>query len=262
MFVRRKPSDRLPEFGGRVVREAADAEIADSIAAGEQEVPGAVNVAGVAEHGRNLNDLADQLNLLRFPLPFVPDQERNRLAGLSVQQGHGVAQRHPVRRGLADAEDAVAGENARPIGRRADQRTEDRQLLRLGIERQLHSHAGELKIDALLKLGQVGGGNIGRIIVQLAEHPVHGAVEQRRVLDRLEGSILDRRHGVGQDAGIGIPLHALVAHQRHERHDQQNEQITSRHGRSLVEGHFAGSFDSGKRPSILPAGVRWGKCGT
>ena len=127
---------------------------------------------------------------------------------------------------------------------RACQGTEDHQLLGLGVEGHLHPHALELKIDALLELLQVGRSNIGRVFVELVEHAVHGPLEQLRRLDRLDISVLDGGHGVGQHVAVGVLLHPLVAEQGHQRHGHQYEQIAARHGRvkeSTMDDRFGGA---------------------
>ena len=147
--VGRQPRQRLLQFVGRLVGEAADADVADPIAAFEEEVPGAVGVAGVAQHGGYLNDLADELDFLRFLFALVQDGERDRLAGLAAQQGHGVAQRHPwvpalpIRRIRSPARMPALEAGEPTSGLRTIS------CLVSGSIASIHAHAAELEVDGL-----------------------------------------------------------------------------------------------------------------
>ena len=98
------------------------------------------------------------------------------------------------------------------------------------VDLDLDAHPGKLAVQLFEERGGLVRRDVGRMLVELVEHPAHRPLEQRRRLDRLEVLAFDGGHGLAHHAGETALLGLLVADQRHQRQDDQGEQRTAWHG--------------------------------
>ena len=180
----------------------------------------------------DLNVLADQGDFHRLGGALVENGEGDGGVRFAAEQQEASCSDIPRVLVVADPQDSVADANAGPRRRRIRHGAADDQLLGLRIGDHGHADAGELAIEGLVERRQVLGREVGGILVEFAEHSVHGPFKQLLIADRIEGAVLDRVHGAGQHVGVGVVVYPLATHDRQDRHEKQDEQIATRH--SLV----------------------------
>ena len=158
-----QPIHRLAEVVGGLFREAGDADVADAVVSGEEEVPRSVGVSPVAADRVDLDHSPHDLDADGLLLAFVEDRQGDRRAGGALDEFDGFLGRHPLGPAAVDLQDYVAGANARLVGRRAGKRREDRQLLGFRVEADLHADALEPLVDRDVELLLLRGRDVVRV---------------------------------------------------------------------------------------------------
>ena len=177
-----------------------------------------------------MDDRADDFDVDRLLLAFVQDGDRDRFARLAAQQAHGVLPRQALGAAAVDPQDLVAGPHARHVGRRADQRAHHGQLAALVVV-DLHAHAAELLVEALEELGHQLAADIAGIgIVEPVDHPIHGPLEERLLIDILQRTAADLIQNLGQDLTVMVVPDLLVTNQRDDGEREQDGEVAARHG--------------------------------
>ena len=98
------------------------------------------------------DDLADNRHIHRLLFAFVQNGDRDRLARLAPQQASDVGHRHAFSASIVDSHDSIAGADACLIGGRVQERTKDRQLLGVWVDRDFHADAAELLVNRFVEL--------------------------------------------------------------------------------------------------------------
>ena len=157
--------------------------------------------------------------------------------------------------GLAvDLEDQVAGQDARGVGRGADHRGDHLEPLGVLVDLDGHADAAELALDLLLERLPLRGVDVGRVRVEVGEHPPQGALHQLAAGDGPDVVLLDLLDGVDEDAvqlrdlvlGLG-PLAGLPAEQRDRADHHDRVEVPSRHEIGALPGGFGCRIGSDRR---------------
>ena len=158
--------ERLAELRHRRASETIDLEIAHAVGG---------HIGRIDRVERNL--VADDHEMQRCRLPVAHDVDFDPRAGLAAQvlRHVGLLEAHGVER--VDAHDAVVGHDAHALGRPADDRIDHDHRIPQHIE--LDADAAELTVETLLHALHILRTDIGRMGVQLFEHPLNGAFDQR-----------------------------------------------------------------------------------
>ncbi len=135
-----------------------------------------VGLAAVAQHGIDVDLFTLESNRLFCILAGVDHRERDLGSLVAFESLDRVVERHAVGRLAVDFDDAVAGQQTRPVGGRAIHRAKDVQPAAVGGD--LDSDAAELALDAGAEAAQLLGRNVARIGIQLGQHAANGRLDQ------------------------------------------------------------------------------------
>ncbi len=98
-----------------------------------------------------------------------------------------------------DLHDDVAGHHAAGVGGGADHRGDDLEALGVVVDLDRHPDAAELPLDLPLERLPLRRVDVGRVLVEVAEHPPQGRLHQLAPADRADVVLLDLLDGVDED---------------------------------------------------------------
>jgi hypothetical protein len=101
---------------------------------------------------------------------------------------------------VADHQDAVARHEAHLLAGPVGHRVDDAGGVAYHLE--VDAHAAEGALEGLLHLAQLARGDVGRVRIELFEHPRDGPLDERLGVDRLHVLLRDKHEGVLQLAQL------------------------------------------------------------
>ena len=118
----------LLQFGGRVGAEGREPHVADVLLRIEHELPLAVRLSVVAEHGFDVDFFADERDFRLLVLAGMHHRQRDRVPSLPLSRLTASSSVDAVGAVAVDFDNAVAGQDAGAIGGRAVDRAQARSV--------------------------------------------------------------------------------------------------------------------------------------
>ena len=158
-----------------------------------------VTVAGFDEfrlHALDLDHFACQRDLDRLRLALADDAQLDLGLRLAAHLLDGIGQRQPLHQRVVELEDQVAGLDAATEGRRVLDRRDD--LDDAVFHADLDAETTELALRADLQVLEGIDVEIGRVRIEVGDHPADGVGDQFLVFDGFDVTLLDGVEDLGE----------------------------------------------------------------
>ena len=132
----------------------------------------------IAEDGIDVDLLPLEVTFSFAPLARMDDRERDRSSLVAAKFLHGFVAEQAVGAFAVDFEDSIAGQQARPVGGRAEHRAQDLQLP--VVHGDLDADAAELAFYAAAEAAQLVRSDVAGIGIELAQYAADGRLRSAR----------------------------------------------------------------------------------
>src|SRR5688572_28958600 len=153
-------------------RKGRNPDVADLFLFVEEETPGIIRLAMVADYGVKANQFAGYFLAVRGAVVQVENAQLDGGAQLPLDPLDRLLHRDPLDRLAVDFGDLVTPANAGPIGRCAIKGCRDHELA--GLCRNGDADAAKFILDAALELLQIRRRDVTAVRIELREHPLDG----------------------------------------------------------------------------------------